>query len=104
MRSSRAARPRPRRGTPRIPITITLEQESHAFIESCVSLKEFDSVDELFDAALIFYRNHVHALNAYAEQQMHKGYSRSEVLQSIECETLVTKALPDRPPRRRGSV
>ena len=88
----------------RIPITITLAQDNHAFIESCVSLKEFDSVDDLFDAALAFYRRHVQALNAYAEEQSHKGYSRAEVLRAIECETLITKAVSPRPLRRTGST
>jgi hypothetical protein len=99
MRSSRPARARGRRSARRIPITIALEQDKHAFIESCVSLRQFDSVDELFDAALSFYRRHLHALNVYAEAQTHKGYSREEILESIECETLLTKAAPG--PRRR---
>jgi len=100
MRSSRSAAPGARKARQRIPITITLEQGNHTFIESCVSLKQFDSVDDLFDAALNFYRRHVHALNAYAEEQSHKGYSRAEVLESIECETLVTRAVSPRPMRR----
>jgi len=104
MRSSRSARVGTRKAQQRIPITITLEQDTHAFIESCVSLKQFDSVDELFDAALAFYRKHVRALNAYAEEQSHKGYSRAEVLQSIECETLITKSLSARPARRAGRI
>jgi hypothetical protein len=93
-----------RKALRRIPITVTLEQDTHAFIESCVSLKQFDSVDELFDAALAFYQKHVCALNAYAEEQSHKGYSRAEVLQSIECETLITKSLSARPARRASRV
>jgi hypothetical protein len=100
MRSSRSAGHGARRAPRRIPITITLDQDNHAFIESCVALKQFDSVDELFDAALAFYRRHVHALNAYAEEQSHKGYSRAEVLESIECETLITKAVSPRSLRR----
>ena len=75
----------------RIPLTITLASDDLAFIESCVSLREFDSVDKLFDAALGFYRRHLHALNAYAEDQIHKGYSRAEILESVEFETVVTK-------------
>ena len=89
-----------RRALQRIPLTITLDPDNYAFIESCVSLKEFDSVDKVFAAALGIYRKHLHALNAYAEEQLHKGYSRAEVLESIECETVVTKAVP-RPLRRR---
>jgi hypothetical protein len=97
MRWSRSARAGVRKTPRRIPITIALERSNHAFIESCVSLKQFDSVDELFDAALTFYRRHVHALNTYAEAQSHKGYSRAELLECIECETLITKAVSARP-------
>jgi|HubBroStandDraft_3_1064219.scaffolds.fasta_scaffold964718_1 hypothetical protein len=94
--------PRPTKSGPRrIPLTITLNPENYAFIESCVSLKEFDSVDKFFDAALAFYSRHLLALQAYAEQQSHKGYSRSEILESIECETLVTRTVSPRPQRRR---
>jgi hypothetical protein len=82
-----------RKGSRRVPLTITLASDDLAFIESCVSLREFDSVDKLFDAALGFYRRHVHALNVYAEEQSHKGYSRAEILESVECETVVTKIL-----------
>src|ERR1700691_2473725 len=88
-------------GSRRIPLTITLDPDNYAFIESCVSLKEFDSVDKFFDAALAFYCRHLRALQAYAEQQSHKGYSRSEILESIECETLVTRPVAPRPQRRR---
>jgi hypothetical protein len=85
--------PRERNTARRVPLTITLDVENLAFIESCVSLKEFNSVDKLFDAALAFYRKYVHALNTYAEDMVHKGYSRAEVLESVELETVVTKTL-----------
>jgi hypothetical protein len=77
----------------RVPLTITLDLENLAFIESCVSLGEFNSVDKLFDAALACYRKYVRALNTYAEDMVHKGYSRAEVLESVELETVVTKVL-----------
>ena len=80
-----------RRTSRRIPLTITLDANDLEFVESCVSLKEFDNVDKLFEAALMVYRRHLHALRAYAEEQSHKGYSREEILESIECETVVTK-------------
>ena len=85
----------------RVPLTITLDLDNYALIESCVALKEFDSVDKFFDAALTVYRRHLHALHAYAEDQSHKGLSRSEILDSIECETLVTKVVAQRALRRR---
>jgi len=68
-----------------------------AFIESCVSLKQFDSVDKLFAAALAHYRRHVQVLNTYAEDQEHKGLSRAEILASIQCETVVTKPIDQEP-------
>ena len=75
----------------RYPLTITLSAKDLAFIESCVSLNAFESVDELFAAALSQYRRHIHAVNSYAEDQAHKGLSRAEILASIQCETVVTK-------------
>jgi hypothetical protein len=85
----------------RIPLTVTLAPEHYAFVESCVELNEFESVDEIFAAALILYRKHVKALEAYAEDQSHKGYSRSELMAAIECETVVTKKPRSRKPRQR---
>lgn len=81
----------------RIPLTITLSANDLAFIESCVSLKTFHSVDDFFAAALGHYRRHIHALNAYAEDQAHKGLTRSEILASVQCETLVTKLVEPEP-------
>jgi hypothetical protein len=80
-----------RQGTQRTPLTITLSREDLAFLESCVSLQAFDSVDQFFAAALSHYRRHIHAVNTYAEDQAHKGLTRAEILASIQCETLVTK-------------
>jgi len=87
MRSKRHTR----RGAQRIPLTITLHPRDLEFLESCVSLNEFGSVDQFFAAALAYYRRHVHALNTYAEDQAHKGLTRSEILASIQCETVVTR-------------
>lgn len=101
MRSAKRTKLDARQAARRIPLTIMLSPEHYAFIESCVSLKEFDSVDKLFDAALGLYRKHVRAVNAYAEEQTYKGYSRAEILASIECETVVTKSIPQRMTRRR---
>lgn len=89
MREPRPAR-LPRGTARRIPLTVTLDADHYAFVESCVDLKEFDSVDDIFAAALMLYRRHVKALEAYAEEQSHKGYTRKELLASIECETFVT--------------
>ena len=88
-KSDRSARSAARR----IPLTITLTPADLAFIESCVSLKQFDSVDRLFAAALGHFRKHLRVLNAYAEDQEHKGLSRAEILASIEYETVVTKLI-----------
>ena len=95
------ARPRRSEASSRLPLTITLSRENFAFLDSCASLNEFDSVDQIFDAALACYRRHVHALTTYAEEQVYKGYSLAEVVQSIETETLVTKVVPPRSARKR---
>jgi hypothetical protein len=103
VRSVRASKSAPPGSPRRIPLTITLDVEDYAFIESCVDLKEFKSVDKLFDAALACYRRHLRALDRYAEEQRHKGYTRAEILESIECETLVTRTVSPRPARRRSA-
>jgi hypothetical protein len=88
-------------GAPRrVPLTIMLNPENQDFVDACVDLKEFDSVDKVFDAAITFYRRHVDALKAYTDEQSLKGYSRSEIMASVECETLVIKALASRARRR----
>lgn len=84
---------KPRRRKSRIPLTITLDPRDFSFIESCVELREFRSVDELFDASLAFYRRHLEAIKAYADDQGSKGYSRAEILEAIEMETLITKTV-----------
>jgi hypothetical protein len=92
MRASKSDRST-RNSSRRIPLTITLAAADLAFIESCVSLKQFDSVDKFFAAALAHYRRHLQVLNAYAEDQEHKSLSRAEILASIECETVVTRVI-----------
>lgn len=84
----------------RMPLTITLAPRDFAFIESCVALREFRSIDDLFDASLAFYRRHLEAIAAYAEDQGSKGYSRAEILESIELETLITKSVTRQRKRR----
>jgi hypothetical protein len=85
-------------------LTVTLDADHYAFLESCVDLKEFDSVDDIFAAALMLYRRHVKTLEAYAEEQSHKGYTRAELLASIECETFVTTRPKSRRIRQRTSL
>ena len=72
-------------------LPLTLNSQDYAFIESCVSLKQFHSIDEFFDAAIALYQKHLDALSTYTEDQLHKGLSRAEILESIECEIIVTK-------------
>lgn len=88
----------------RIALTVTLDPDHYAFVESCVDLKEFESVDEIFAAALVLYRRHIKALEAYAEEQSHKGYTRAELLASIECETFVTTRPKIRRVRQRTAL
>lgn len=102
MQLARSSKANGRKIKRRMPLTITLDSSSYKFIESCISLKEFQSIDEFFDAALAHYRKHLQAIATYAEEQSYKGYSRAEILESIECETLVTKAAALRLRRRRA--
>ena len=101
MRLLKAGRAGARDAARRIPMTVMLDPDNHVFVESCSSIKEFDSLDKLFNAALAHYRNHLRAIDAYAEAQSHKGYTRAEILSSIRCETVVTKTLLKRSVRRR---
>lgn len=87
--------------TRRVPLTVMLSRQNQAFVESCVDLGEFRSVDEFFDAALAVYRRHIHAINCYAEGQIDKGLSRTEALASVQCEMLLTRPLSTRSGRRR---
>jgi hypothetical protein len=80
-------------------LTITLSPHGHRFVEACAQSKEFRSVDDLFEAALMFYQRQAHALRAYTEMQMDKGFTREEVLQSVQLEFVFTR--PQRPNRPR---
>lgn len=101
MRSTKKAKARRLQPKRHLALTIALSQDEFSFIDECVELKEFRSVDELFGAALAFYRRHLEAINKYADDQFAEGHSRAEVLESIEFETFITKAVV-RPNRSRG--
>jgi hypothetical protein len=75
----------------RVPLTITLSPHSYRFVEACAQSKEWRSVDDLFEAALMFYERHTHALRAYTEMQMDKGFTRDEVLRSVQLEFVFTR-------------
>ncbi|HEY0685036.1 MAG TPA: hypothetical protein VGD45_22040 [Steroidobacter sp.] len=81
-------------------MTITLCEDEFKFIDECVALKEFRSVDELFGASLSFYRKHLEAIKEYAEDQLAKGHSRAEILETIEIETVITRAVASRRRKR----
>jgi hypothetical protein len=78
-----------------------LSQNSYRFVESCAALNEFRCVDDLFEAAIVLYQRHTHALRAYTEMQIDKGHTREEILRSLELEFLFTR--PRRQPRLRPS-
>lgn len=80
----------------RVPLTITLDRESYKFVESCARLKEFRSVDELFEAALNFYGKQIRALHAYTEMQIDRGFTREEALRSLELEFVFTQPARNR--------
>jgi hypothetical protein len=75
----------------RVPLTITLDPASYAFVEDCAGRREFRSVDEFFEAALAIYRQHLEALQAYVEMQEAKGVSLDEVRSSTHYEIVFTR-------------
>jgi Arc/MetJ-type ribon-helix-helix transcriptional regulator len=83
----------------RVPLTITLGPESYRFIEACAQRGEFRNIDELFEAALITYQRQSEAVRAYTELQIDKGYSREEILQSLQLEFVITR--PSNPEKRK---
>ncbi|MBL8267486.1 hypothetical protein [Steroidobacter sp.] len=97
-RGSKRTKPRKRH----LALTIVLSAKEFQFIDDCVALKEFRSVDELFGASLSFYRKHLEAIQEYAEDQLARGHSRAEILERIEIETVITKAAHSRRRRKRA--
>jgi hypothetical protein len=75
----------------RLPITITLEPSTYAYVEACARERRFKSVDDFFDAAIAIFHNHVKALNAYIEIEEAKGCSFEEILRSAQCEIVFTR-------------
>ncbi len=75
----------------RVPLTITLDPASYEFVESCALRTEFKSVDELFEAALTIYKNHLEALHAYVEMQEARGMSMDEIMRVAKPEILFTR-------------
>ena len=75
----------------RVPLTITLKPSTYDFVEACAARREFRSVDELFEAALAIYKNHLDAVNAFVELQTARGFSRDEIMRMAEAEIVFTK-------------
>lgn len=98
--AKRTAKTPRRRRNRRLALTITLCEDEFKFIDECVVLKEFRSVDELFGASLSFYRKHLEAIKEYADEQLARGHSRAEILESIEIETVITRAVASRRRKR----
>jgi hypothetical protein len=75
----------------RLPLTITLDPATFRFVEECARLKQFQSIDEFFEAALANYRQHVRAVDAYLELEADKGRSFEEIMSSTQCEIVFTR-------------
>lgn len=75
----------------RVPLTITLKAASYDFVESCARHREFSSVDDLFEAALAIYKNHLEALDAYIELELARGRSVTEIKRKAKPEIVITK-------------
>jgi hypothetical protein len=82
---------RPKNQHARIPLTITLIPESYEFVESYAGHREFSSLDDLFEAALAIYKNHVEALEAYVEREQARGKSVAEIKRKAMPEIVITR-------------
>lgn len=78
----------------RVPLTITLHPATYEFVESCASRREFRSIDELFEAALTIYKNHLYAIDAYVEMQEARGMSMDEIMRAAKPEIVFTRRRP----------
>jgi hypothetical protein len=85
-----------RKDRDRLPLTITLDPDTYAFVEDCARFKQFRSVDEFFEAALANFRKHVSALDAYLELEAAKGRTFEEVMRSSQCEIVFTRDVSER--------
>lgn len=75
----------------RVPLTITLKAASYEFVESCARHREFSSVDDLFEAALSIYKNHLEALEAYVELEQARGKSIEDIKRKVTSEVVITR-------------
>lgn len=75
----------------RIPLTITLKEASYEFVESCATHREFNSVDDLFEAALAIYKKHLEALDAFVALEQAKGRSVEEIKRKAIPEIVITR-------------
>ncbi len=75
----------------RVPLTITLDPATYDFVESCGLRREFRGVDELFEAALTIYKNHLEAMDAFVEMQQARGLSMDEIMRMAKPEIVFTR-------------
>jgi hypothetical protein len=75
----------------RIALTITLKPATYDFVESCSQHRHFNSVDDLFEAALAIYKNHLEALNAYVELEQARGMTIDEIMRKARPEIVFTR-------------
>lgn len=78
----------------RVPLTITLKPATYDFIESCSRRRQFNSVDDLFEAALSIYKKHLEAINAYVELEEARGKSVDDIFRAATPEIVITRRKP----------
>jgi hypothetical protein len=86
-----ASATRPKNQQSRIPLTITLRAASYEFVESCARHPEFDSLDDLFEAALTIYKSHLEAVDAYVELEQARGKTVAEIKRKAKPEIVITR-------------
>lgn len=75
----------------RVALTITLKPTTYEFVESCSQHGHFNSVDELFEAALAIYKTHLEAINAYVELEQARGKSIDDIMRKATPEIIITR-------------
>jgi hypothetical protein len=91
-----SATPRSRNRHSRVALTITLKPTTYDFVESCGQRRQFSSVDDLFEAALAIYKNHLEAVNAYVELESARGNNIDDAMRRATPEIVFTRPSPRR--------
>lgn len=83
----------------RRPLTITLDPELHAFMQTCVGSDD-EARDQFFDMAVRVFRRHLWELSEFVEREEARGLSVEKVIEQVSWEvvfhSLDGRKTPDR--------